>query len=250
MNDSNGRLLAVIPARGGSQGLPGKNVRPLAGLPLIAHSVLLAKRCPEIARCVVSTDSEEIAAAAKSHGADVPFMRPAELAGSKAPLWPVLRHALESVERQEGRPYEYLLLLDPTSPTRLPEDVRGAFLRLKSVPEANGILSVSKPYYSPVWHGVVERGGWMSDLFPEYAQVTRRQEIPDAFNVNGLIYIWRVPFMKANDSWRDKGKHLMYVTPEIRAASIDDLEQFERVEALIRGGGIQLPWLDGGKGGR
>src|SRR3989304_4564407 len=97
------RLLAVIPARGGSKGLPGKNIRPLAGIPLIAHSILLARLCPEIDRLAVSTDSPEIAAVAKQYGADVPFMRPAELARDDSPSWPVVRHALEARGQIEDR---------------------------------------------------------------------------------------------------------------------------------------------------
>ena len=93
-------ILAVIPARSGSKGLPGKNVRTFAGLPLIAHSIRLAKLCPEIARCVVSTDSEEIAEIARAHGGDVPFLRPAELAQDDTPMWPVVQHSLREMEQR------------------------------------------------------------------------------------------------------------------------------------------------------
>src|SRR5215218_3886475 len=94
-------ILAIIPARGGSKGLPGKNIRPLAGLPLIAHSLRLAAMCPEITRCVVSTDDPAIADVARAHGGDVPFIRPRELAGDDTPMMPVLQHALSEVERAE-----------------------------------------------------------------------------------------------------------------------------------------------------
>ena len=96
-------MLAIIPARGGSRGLPGKNIRPLVGLPLIVHSLRLAALCLEIDRCIVTTDSDEIAAVAKAYGGDVPFMRPAELARDDTPMMPVLRHALLEIERAEGR---------------------------------------------------------------------------------------------------------------------------------------------------
>src|SRR2546428_122399 len=96
-------LLAVIPARGGSKGLSGKNIRPFAGLPLIAHSILFAKMCREITRLIVSTDDETIAAVAREYGADVPFMRPANLAQDDTPLWPVLRHALSAAEQLDAK---------------------------------------------------------------------------------------------------------------------------------------------------
>src|SRR5579884_3438939 len=99
-------LLAVIPARGGSKGLPGKNIRPLAGLALIAHSIKCAEMCSQIDRCIVSTDSEEIARCAKTSGGQVPFLRPPELAQDDTPTMPVLQHALQEMERIDGRRYE------------------------------------------------------------------------------------------------------------------------------------------------
>lgn len=238
------RVLAVVPARGGSQGLPGKNIRPFAGLPLIEHSLRLAKLCPEIDRCVVSTDSEEIAEVARRCGGDAPFLRPAELAKSNTPMWPVLQHALAAVEREEGRSYGYLLLLDPTSPTRLPEDVRKAAALLGARPVADGILSVSKPHYSPIWHTVVEKNGLMSDFIEDSSRYARRQDVPEVFIINGLLYLWRAAFVRTHDSWRNVGRHLMLEVPESRAVSIDDLEQFERAELLVRGGAIALPWVE------
>ena len=116
------RVLAVIPARKGSKGLPEKNIRPLAGLPLIGHSIRFAKMCPAIDRCVVSTDSPQFAEVATRLGGDVPFLRPAELAQDHTPMWPVLRHALEHVESQDGVRYSKLFFLDPTSP--IPDPAR------------------------------------------------------------------------------------------------------------------------------
>ena len=238
------RLLAVIPARGGSKGLPGKNIRPFAGLPLIAHSILFAKMCPEITRCIVSTDAEETAALAMRFGAEVPFLRPAELAQDDSPMWPVLRHALASVEAEEGRCYEALLLLDPTSPARDPSDVTGALHRLEGTAEADGIIGVSEPDFNPIWHCVVEQNGWMTDLMRDGGQFGRRQDVPRVFRVNGALYIWRAAFVRRQvEAWRQVGKHLMYEVPEARAISIDDALQFERAELLIKSGMITLPWL-------
>ena len=147
-------MLAVIPARGGSKGLPGKNTRRLFGLPLIVHSIRAAELTPAITRCVVSTDSEEIAAVARSFGGEAPFLRPAELAGDDAPMAPVVRHALEWCEADEGVPYDAVLLLDPTSPARVPEQLAEATRRLAAHPELDGVISVSEPTFNPVWVGV------------------------------------------------------------------------------------------------
>lgn len=236
------RVLAVVPARGGSQGLPGKNIRPLMGLPLIAHSIALAKLCPEITRCVVSTDSDEIAAVARAHGGEVPFLRPAELARADTPMWPVLRHALAEVEREEGRPYDFLLLLDPTSPTRLPGDVSAAVARLLAS-DADGIVSVSKPEFSPLWHTVVEKDGLMADWLPDAARIDRRQDAPEIYRINGLLYAWRTAFVRTADGWRAGGRNLMLEVPDERAVSIDDEAQFRRAEALARGGILPMPWM-------
>jgi len=238
------RLLAVIPARGGSRELPGKHLRPFAGLPLIAHSVLFAKLCAEIGRCIVSTDSPAIAEGARRFEADVPFLRPAALSGDETPLWPVLRHALQVVEEQEGSRYDLLLLLDPTSPAREPSDLTEALARLAAQPEADGIISVSQPDFHPIWHCVVEREGWMADASPLGAQYERRQDVPPIYRINGALYLWRTAFVRREPSlWRQHGRHLLYEIPERRAMSIDTADQFERAEALIKQGLITLPWL-------
>lgn len=238
------KLLAVITARGGSKGLPGKNTRPLAGLPLIAHSILFAKRCAEITRCIVSTDAEEIADVARQFGAEVPFLRPTELARDETPHWPVLRHALAEVERQEGCSYDALLLLDPTSPGREPADVSCALRRLQARPEADGIIGVSQPHFNPIWNCVVEREGWLAELFDDGRQIARRQEAPRVFRIHGSLYLWRAGFVRAQErSWRGTGRYLLYETPERRSLSIDTAEEFAQAECLVRAGLIAFPWL-------
>lgn len=243
-------VLAVIPARGGSKGLPGKNIRLFAGLPLIAHSILFSKLCPEISRVVVSTDSPEIADIARQFGAEVPFMRPSDLAQDDTPIWPVLRHALEAVEQQDGTQYEMLLLLDPTSPTRVPGDIAGAHRRLREAPSADGVVGVSRPDFNPIWHCVVEREGWMADFLKEGSGFERRQEVPAVYRINGSLYIWRTEFVRKEPrGWRCYGRHLMYEIPELRAVSIDEISEFERAEILVRHGLITLPWLNGSMAG-
>ena len=239
------RLLAVIPARGGSKGLPGKNIKPFAGLPLIAHSVLFAKLCPEIDRCLVSTDSQEIADAARRAGGEAPWLRPAALAQDDTPLWPVLQHALAWAESEERVPYDFLLLLDPTSPAREPRDVSESLRRLLNSPAADGVIGVSQPDFNPVWHCVVEQDGWMADLHPEGAALNRRQAGPAVYRINGSLYLWRAPFVRhlEHGRWRRFGKHLMHEIPERRAMSIDTADEFERAEALVKAGLVTFPWL-------
>ena len=243
--DTSTGIIAVIPARGGSKGLPGKNIRPFCGLPLIAHSILLAKSCSEVVRTVVSTDAPEIAAVAKEYGAEVPFLRPPELSKDTTPLWPVLQHALKEVEKN-GETYKWLLLLDPTTPCRQPLYVYECFQRMMVSPDADGIVGVSKPDFNPIWHSVVEKDGYMEDLFPEGSAIARRQDAPVIYRINGSIYLWRAEFVREKrDDWRKNSHTMVYETPDFASISIDTLEEFNRAELWVKNGLFELPWLTG-----
>jgi N-acylneuraminate cytidylyltransferase len=239
------RVLAVIPARGGSRGLPGKNIRPLCGLPLIAHSIRAAQLIPSVSRCIVSTDDPEVAAVATSLGGEAPFVRPRELATAHTPMAPVLTHALAFVENQEARPYDVVVLLDPTSPAREPADVEAALRLLLDRPEYDGVVSVSQPTFNPLWVGVrgsTEDPARMERYFPEAAGVTRRQDAPRLLRVNGNFYLWRAEFVRDMPAaWMDEGVHGMVEIPERRAFAIDTLEEFEQLQALVDQGLLALP---------
>jgi N-acylneuraminate cytidylyltransferase len=236
-------ILAIVPARGGSKGLPGKNIRPLLGLPLLAHTLALARLCPEIDQVIVSTDSPEIAKVAADYGAPVPFLRPPELARDDTPMWPVLRHALSEFERIDSRKFGSVLLIDPTTPARLPGDIAGAVSQLEADPSADGVIGVSVPEFNPFWVCVVEREGYMRPLIPEGESYTRRQDLPTVYRINGTLYLWRREFFLANETaWRH-GRHRLQVVPEIRATSIDDQRDLDKIELFIRAGIITLPWL-------
>lgn len=237
-------LLCVIPARGGSKGLPGKNIRLLAGLPLIAHSVKCAALSPVIDRCIVSTDSEEIASVARAHGGQTPFMRPAELASDTAPMLGVLQHALTEAERVDGRRYEALLLLDPTSPGRLPDDIGRAVDMLEADDAADGVVGVSRPEFNPLWHCVLKKEGYMAPLIEGAGRYTRRQGLPTVFRINATLYLWRRDhLLSVKGSWMD-GRLLLLEVPEARAIHIDDADEFVRADLMVRHGLIRFPWLE------
>ena len=235
-------LLAIIPARGGSKSLPGKNVRLLAGLPLIGHSIRCAQLTPAITRTIVSTDSEAIASVAEDLGADVPFLRPADLASDSAAMWPVIQHALVETERQSDVLYDAVVLLDPTSPGRIPEDIETAVAELQRDPRADGVIGVSEPEFNPYWHCVVDRDGYMQDLIPGAQSYVRRQDVPPVYRINATLYVWRREHVLGADDWRS-GRLRMYVVPDLRAFHIDDAAQFQRAELMLEHGLIQLPWL-------
>jgi N-acylneuraminate cytidylyltransferase len=200
--------------------------------------------CPEITRLVVSTDSPEIAAVARQFGADVPFVRPSKLAEDDTPMWPVVRHALNTLEGSDESSYEFLLLLDPTSPAREPADVTKALEQLQKNAAADGIIGASQPEFNPIWHCVVERNGWMEDLTSAGSAFNRRQDVPRVYRVNGSLYLWRSEFVRREPhSWRTGGRHLIYETPEFRAMSIDTAQEFRRAEILVESGLICFPWM-------
>ena len=240
------RVLAVIPAREGSRGLPGKNTRLLCGLPLIAHAIRAAAMTPAVTRAVVTTDSWRIAQVAREHGGDVPFIRPSELAADDTPMAPVIAHALRTVEEQEGRLYDAVLLLDPTSPARDPAQLTAAIKRLWADPDLDGVVSISEPTFQPEWVGVRHQGATLSRYFPAGEGVTRRQDSGRYLRINGNFYVWRGAFARGlQRSWFDEGVHAGAEIPEAQAFSIDDDFEFSLIEALVSAGLVQLQWLQG-----
>jgi N-acylneuraminate cytidylyltransferase len=231
------RVLAVVPARGGSKGLPGKNLAPLAGASLLEHALAFAAQCPAITRTIVSTDSEEIAAAARRAGGDVPFLRPAELARDDTPMWPVLRHALASLEPA----FDLLVLLDPTAPARLPSDLDRALDLLRADAAADGVVAVAEPRFNPVWQLVVERDGALEHLVPEGAAYIRRQDAPRALFIAGTLYVWRAGFVRRErESWF-RGRLLPLEIEAERATTVDTEADLRVLEALAAARIVSLP---------
>ena len=232
----------MIPARGGSKGLPGKTVE-FAGIPLIAHSIRMAKMSPEISECVISTENEEIASVARSCGGEVPFLRPNELAQDDTPTWPVLQHALKTMEALRKRRFGSVLLLQPPNPSRLPEDVTRAIKILRSDSNAVGVVSVSEPPFNPRWVCVEEKGRLSKEDF-------RRRIVPAAARrPHGLPHQWVNLSLAAGTypafSIRavDRAADKTLVVPEERCIDIDNLHDLAVAEALVRDGIIKLPWL-------
>jgi N-acylneuraminate cytidylyltransferase len=240
------RVLAVVAARGGSRGLPGKNTRTLCGLPLVVHALRAAAMTPAVTRTVVTTDSEEIARVAREHGGDVPFLRPAELAADDTPMAPVIAHVLTTVEALEGATYDAVLLLDPTSPARDPRQLEAAVDRLFDDPALDGVVSVSEPTFQPEWVGVRQDGTALRRYFPGSAGVTRRQDAGRYLRINGNFYVWRAAFARGlRQSWFDEGRYAGLEIPEAQAFSIDDDFEFRLIEAMAGAGLVRFPWLEG-----
>lgn len=214
------------------------------GKPLLAHAVALAEQLGDNVRCIVSTDDEHIAEVAREAGADVPFIRPAELASDLASSSAVLRHALNMAESIYSEVFDMVLLLEPTSPTRTQDKVQEAIDQLSSNPELDGVIAVSEPFFNPLWVGVrpSTEGPALERYFKEGAGIVRRQDLPPYLRINGNFYVWRSDFIrKLQHSWFDEGVHGYVQIPELHAFSIDDEHEFHLVEAVVAAGLAPLP---------
>lgn len=216
----------MITARGGSKGLPRKNILPMAGRPLIGWTIAaaLAARC--VGRVIVSTDSKEIAEIALAQGAEVPFLRPAELASDTADSTEVLRHA---VEQCPG--FEYVLLLQPTSPLRTAADIDAAFARMRESGKPS-CVSVCEAEESP-WLLCNKTGdGCIAPLMPPLPGAGRRQDMPPVYRINGAIYLAKTAwFLQENTLLA--AETLGYEMPRERSIDIDTKADFDRARQLL-----------------
>ncbi len=219
------KATCIIPARGGSKGVPRKNLRSLAGQPLIAHSILDAKEAKLIDRVYVSTDDSEIADIAKLYGAEV-IQRPAELATDTASSEVALLHALAEIE-QAGCFPELVVFLQCTSPIRTGDDIDGAIAQLMSE-NADSLLSVS-PSHRFLWE---QAEGSAKSINYDYRQRPRRQDMSPQFVENGSLYIFK-PWVLKSLGNRLGGKISLFIMSELAGWDIDSVLDFEIVEFLL-----------------
>ena len=195
-------ILCVIAARGGSRGLPGKNIRPLLGKPLIAWSIEQAFACPEISRVVVSTDSEEIANAALKAGAEVPFLRPAELADDSVGKFQVWQHALAECENFYGEQYECVVDLDCTNPLRDVADISSAILHFRNGRRrgVDAVVSVCQARKNPYFNLVeADVSGALRICKSLPKLIVRRQDAPKVYEHVASIYVLDPAYLKKAD---------------------------------------------------
>lgn len=222
------KTIATICARGGSKGLPRKNVRPFAGKPLIAHSIEQARACPLIDEVHVSTDDDEIAAVAREYGAQVPYRRPAELATDTAAKIPAIEHLVAHLESR-GERIGLVVDLQPTSPLRTQQDLADA-IRLS--PQADLVVTVTEPSHNPYYTLVEEQADGTLRLSKPGTFVCR-QDIPAAWGLNGSIYAWQRAALAraaAHGFWSVSIRPS--VMPRHRSVDIDDALDFEWAEWL------------------
>jgi N-acylneuraminate cytidylyltransferase/CMP-N,N'-diacetyllegionaminic acid synthase len=225
-------VIALIPARGGSKRLPKKNIRPLLGKPLIVWTIEHARASRYIDRVIVSTDDEEIAKIAQKHGAEVPFMRPKELATDEAKGIDVVLHAIEFLDKQLGKDF-VLVCLQPTSPLRTSEDIDKALEEFLKNPKAEAIVSVCECEHHPLWSGVLPEDRNMKNFLKPDIINKNSQELPKYYRLNGAIYIGRASYLRKNKSFFGE-KTYAYVMPSFRSVDIDTILDFKFAEFLLR----------------
>jgi CMP-N,N'-diacetyllegionaminic acid synthase len=230
----NGRtVLAIIPARGGSKGLPGKNIRDLAGKPLIAWSIEAANGSKYIDRCVVSTDDNEIAEISREHGGDVPFIRPAEFAKDQTSSMDVVTHAIKYLGEQ-GQTFDYIVLLEPTSPLRNNTDIDQALTTLDGNREsAKAIVGVCKSESGhPAFSASINQAGLLEPYQSEVFGILRRQDIADLYFFEGTIYVSDTNHLLDTLSFYSD-KTMPYIVPRWKSIEIDELFDMIIAEAVI-----------------
>lgn len=227
--------LGIIVARGGSKGFPGKNIHPLAGKPLIVHTIQAAQHSRLLDAFLVSTDDQAIAQIAKAVGASVPFMRPPELVTDEVPIWPTLLHATEYWEKATGRRAETVVMLQPTTPLRTGEDIDGCIAQFGST-KADICVSVSKAHDSPYFNMVEPIPGYPDRLRPctdFMRKHSRRQDAPPVYALNGGVYVLRRSLFPGLESQFQVDSYAVYEMPRSRSVDIDDPEDMALAEWLL-----------------
>lgn len=233
-------ILFLITARGGSKGVPRKNIREIAGLPLIAYKIIAAQKCGYPGRIIVSTDDNEIAEIAKRYGAEVPFMRPDYLASDTASSMDVVEHAVSWLDENDEKTYDYICLLEPSSPFATPRDLHDA---LKTIidNDADTLLGMKEVDVSRrfIWE-LDDRGGLSNFFEAIYGEKkVRRQDQKPEYTMNGCMYIARMSYFRENKIFHSVNS-LPYIMPAERSTEIDDMNQLHYAEYCVVQGLVDI----------
>jgi CMP-N,N'-diacetyllegionaminic acid synthase len=233
MNTPSSGVLGLIPARGGSKGVPGKNVRLLGGKPLVAHAATVARESGVIDRVLLSTDDVDIADAGRRAGLDVPFLRPASLAADDTPMLPVIQHAVAALGDM-GWDAEIVVLLQPTSPLRTAAHIRAAVALLRQTGADSVVTVVEVPrHLSPDYVMRIDEGR-LRPFLPEGARVTRRQDARAAYSRDGTVYAcWRRTLDRFGDIYGNDCRPLVIDAAE--SLSIDSPADWDEAERRLAG---------------
>ena len=230
-------VLGVITARGGSKGVPGKNLKLLGGKPLIAHTIEAAQQSGVIDRLILSTDDPAIANTARALGCEVPFMRPAGLAQDDTPHLPVMQHAVAWLDEHEAFRPDLVMILQPTSPLRQPQHIREAIDLIRQS-GADSVVSVTAvpTHFHPMRMLRVDAAG-MATLFvngdPVRRRAKRRQDLPEAWAINEAVYLFRRSVLFDTEPSLYGNRTAAYVMPRAYSISIDNLDDWAEAEQAL-----------------
>lgn len=230
----NHTVIAVVCARGGSKGFPGKNIRLFNGKPLVVHTIEQAKKFSYADRIVVSTDDAEIKSVAEKCGVEVPFLRPKELATDEISVIPAIIHAVQTAEDYWKEKYDIVVNLGPTCPLRTVEDIKLTIKILMDTPNTDAVFSVSKSHDNPYFDMVeMDSRGYINISKRSKKSIARRQDAPEVYAMNGSIYsIWKRVLLKKKSFFTAKTR--VYVMPRERSVDIDSNFDFELAEFLMK----------------
>lgn len=220
------KILAVITARGGSKGLPKKNILDLSGKPLIAWTIQAAKKSKYIDRVILSSDNDDIIKVSKKFGCEVPFKRPQELSGDEASSIDVLLHAIKKIPG-----YDYVILLQPTSPLRSSSDIDDAF-KLMISSKLETCTSVCETQKTPYWMFEIDSNKVLKNILDMPKNGHRRQSLPKTYELNGAIYISNIKAL-IHDRMLINSATAAYVMSQDKSVDIDDLSDFNRCKKYI-----------------
>lgn len=227
-------MIAIIPARGGSKGLPGKNIKLLNRKPLIAYTIEAALKAKEVDRVMVSTDDEEIANVSLLYGAEVPFLRPAYLATDTAMAVDNYIYTVERLAAESGEEIDEFVVLQPTSPLRISDDIDNA-IRIFHSKNADSVISYTQEQHPVSWHKYINEDGSFENIFN--ANISNRQALRISYYPNGAVYVFRFRMIKERKYYTEKS--YAYIMPRERSVDIDYLMDFKYAEFLLSQGNEQ-----------
>lgn len=225
-------MLAIIPARGGSKGLPGKNTKFFGGQPLICHTIKAALSSNLINRVIVSTENNEIASIAKNCGAEVPFMRSIDLASDASMVIDAYLEVVDWISQKNSKPIDSFVALLPTAPLRTSKDIDEAIKIFKDK-KADSVVSVVKSQVPIQWYMYINKQEILKNCLPEFNKLKNRQENEETYVPNGAVYVFQTEVLRSTRQYYTK-KTYPYIMPRKRSADIDDLLDFEWAEYLLK----------------
>ena len=223
-------VIGVITARGGSKGIPGKNIKTMAGKPMIAWTIEAARQSKTLSRVILSTDDADIARVAREWGVEVPFMRPPELAQDRSSHISVVSHVMDWLELNGSLP-EYLFVLQPTSPLRAGTDIDGA-IELAFERSADAVVGVSALDHHPYLARKILADGSLAEFISTDIQYLCRQNLPPAYSINGAVYVNRCLSLRRDRTFLPPCT-FAYVMPPERSLDVDTPQDFFMVEQLL-----------------